>query len=300
MSTLSTVPKEIPIEQASVGGRLRPRQTEFSIGIGLITAVVVSCLVIPILNGTDPEALVAAPLQPPSAAHPFGTDTVGRDVFIRVFTAGRLDLALALIGVTVPFVFGTVIGTVIGASRSRALDAVAMRLTDAVIAFPWVVIVLVIVLVLGADAKVWPLPDGGVSILAAVWLLNWTIYARLARARVHVLREEDFVTAARLLGFSPVRIVRHHLLPSVWPTTATYAVSDALFMVSLIAALPFLGAGIQPPTAEWGNIMYEGRGVLSQAWWISLTPAVVLMILGTGVMMVVDSLVSSRRRPRLP
>ena len=138
------------------------------------------------------------------------------------------------------------------------------------------------------------------SILVAVWLVNWTFYARLARSRTQTLRDEDFVAAGRLLGFSPLRIVTRHLLPSVWPTTATYAVPDALFMVSLIAALPFLGAGIQPPTPEWGIIMYEGRGVLKQAWWISLTTIGVVLVLGTGVMMVVDSLVANRRRPRLP
>ena len=283
----------------SVRTQIRPRRLELRVGIGLVLAVVLACLVVPILNSTDPNALVGSPLQPPSSKHPFGTDTVGRDVFVRVFHAGRLDIALAALGVLVPLVSGTVIGTLVGASRSRAVDAVAMRVTDALIAFPFTILVLVIVLVIGADTQIPPLPAGAPSILAAVWLVNWTIYARLARARTHVIREEDFVAATRLLGFSRVRILTRHLLPSVWPTTATYAVSDALLLVSLIAALPFLGAGIQPPTAEWGNIMYEGRGVLSQAWWISLSTAAVVLVFGTGVMMVVDSLVSNPRRARL-
>ena len=293
-----TAVAEVP---GAVSSRPQGRQhrLELRVGIGLISAVVLACLLIPIVNTTDPNALVGLPLQPPSAEHPFGTDSVGRDVFIRVFTAGRLDIALALLGVVVPLVGGTIIGTVIGASRSRAIDALAMRLTDGVIAFPFVVLVLVIVLLIGTDTQIPPLPSGGPSILVAVWVVNWTIYARLARARTHVLREEDFVAAAQLLGFSRIRTVTRHLLPSVWPTTATYAVSDALLLISLIAALPFLGAGIQPPTPEWGSIMYEGRGVLSQAWWISLTTAGVVLVLGTGVMMVVDSLVSNPRRARL-
>ncbi|RWD28360.1 MAG: ABC transporter permease [Mesorhizobium sp.] len=278
----------------------RSRRVELLIGVGLIVAVLVACLVIPMVDGTDPNALVAIPLQAPSAEHPFGTDSVGRDVFIRVFTAGRIDIALAGLGVIVPLVFGTVIGTWVGASRSRAVDAVVMRLTDGVIAFPFVILVLVIVLITGAGTRVWPLPAGGASILAAVWTVNWTIYARLARTRTHVLRGEDYVAAARLLGFSHVRIVARHLLPSVWPTTVTYAVADALSMVSLIAALPFLGAGIQPPTPEWGSIMYEGRGYLGDAWWISLTTVGVVMVLGFGVMLVVDALASNTRRARLP
>lgn len=287
----------------SVGASVRlstPRRVELRVGIVLISTVALACLVIPLVDHTDPTALVALPLQPPSAEYPFGTDTVGRDVFIRVFTAGRLDIALAALGVAVPLLVGTVVGTMVGANRRRGVDAVVMRLTDGVIAFPFVVLILVIVLVVGPSAQIWPLPAGSVSILVAVWLVNWTFYARLARSRTQVLRDEDFVAAARLLGFSPLRIVTRHLLPSVWPTTATYAVPDALFMVSLIAALPFLGAGIQPPTPEWGSIMYEGRGVLKQAWWISMTTVGVVLVLGAGVMMVVDSLISNRRRPRLP
>lgn len=277
----------------------KPRRVELLVGLGLIGAVVFACVVIPIVDRTDPNALIGAPLQPPSAEHPFGTDTVGRDVFIRVFTAGRIDFGLAALGVIVPLVAGTVIGTLVGATRRRGVDAVAMRLTDGVIAFPFVVLVLVIVLIVGADARIPPLPAGGISIIAAVWLVNWTLYARLARARTHVLRGEDFIAACRLLGFSQIRIVTRHLLPSVWPTTVTYAVTDVLLLISLIAALPFVGAGIQPPTPEWGNIMYEGRGVLRQAWWISLTTAGVVLILGVGVMMVVDSLLANTRRARL-
>lgn len=283
----------------SVGRPIRPRRVELRVGIALVLLVVLACVVIPILNGTDPDALVAAPLQPPSGSHPFGTDSVGRDVFVRVFYAGRLDLILALLGVMVPLFVGTVIGTLIGASRSRALDAVAMRLIDGVIAFPFVVLVLVIVLILGPDTRFPLLPTGGVPILIVVWAVNWAYYARLARTQTHVLREEDFVAAARLLGYSQVRIVFGHLLPSVWRTTATLAVADTLLIVALIAALPFLGSGIQPPTPEWGSLMYEGRGVMSQAWWIALSTAGVMLVFGSGVMMVVDSLVSDKRRVRL-
>lgn len=294
-----SVPPTLPIETRR-RPRAESRRWELRIGIGLISSVVLACIFIPLVNMTDPNALVGLPLQAPSAEHPFGTDSVGRDVFIRVFTAGRLDIALAALGVIVPFVGGTVLGTVIGASPNRTLDAVVMRFTDGMIAFPFVVLVLVIVLIVGPDAQIPPLPPGGPSILMAIWLVNWTIYARLARTRAQVLRDEDFVVAARLLGYSRLRIVSRHLLPSVWPTTATYAVADALLVVSLIAALPFLGAGIQPPTPEWGTIMYEGRGVLAQAWWISLSTAAVVLVFGTGVMMVVDSLITTRRRALLP
>lgn len=293
---------EAAVAPAGVGvrRRARPRHLELRIGVVLVVAVVLACIVLPVISGADPDALAGVPLQAPSGAHPFGTDSAGRDVFVRVFVAGRLDIALAILGVVVPLVVGTVFGTVVGATRRRGVDAVMMRLTDGVIAFPFVVLTLVIVLVIGAEARVPPFPAGAPSILLAVWIVNWTIYARLARAQALVLKEEDFIAAARLLGYSQARIVLRHMLPSVWPTTATYAVADGLLLITLIAALPFLGAGIQPPTPEWGSIMYEGRGVLEHAWWISLTPAALVLVLGTGVMMVVDSLVTTGRRPRLP
>ncbi|WP_159613973.1 ABC transporter permease [Glutamicibacter sp. JC586] len=285
---------------ASAQPTTRPKQLELRVGITLIALVVLASIFIPIFNTTDPNALVAAPLEPPSLAHPFGTDTVGRDVFIRVFTAGRLDLTLAVLGVIVPLVFGTILGTVIGASRKKALDVVVMRFTDGLIAFPFIILVLMIVLIVGPEATIPPLPPGAPSVLAATWLVNWTTYARLARLRTHILRQEDFISATGLLGYSRTRVITKHLLPSVWPTTATFAVSDLLSIVALIAALPFLGGGIQPPTAEWGSIMYEGRGVISQAWWISFSTVGVVLLLGTGVMMVVDSLVSTSRRALLP
>ena len=131
-----------------------PRRVELRVGIGLIVAVALACLVIPLVDHADPTALGALPLQPPSVQHPFGTDTVGRDVFIRVFTAGRLDIALAALGASVPLLVGTVVGTMVGATRRRGADVVAMRLTDGVIAFPFVVLILVIVLVVGPSAEI--------------------------------------------------------------------------------------------------------------------------------------------------
>lgn len=280
--------------------RLTGRMVELGLGITLVTGIVLACVLIPLLDHVNPDALVAAPLQPPSGAHPFGTDTLGRDVLIRVFTGGRLDLTMVALGVVPPLAIGTMVGATIGFARSRPLDGVAMRLMDGLLAFPFVVLTLVIILIVGADATVWPLPSGAVSVLVAVWIVNWVVYSRLARAQILVLREEDFISAARMLGFSRTRIITRHLLPSVWPVTLTYAATDAVLFISVMAGLPFLGAGIQPPTPDWGGMLYEGRGVLGQAPWITLAPAALLVGFGLGVMLITDAAVGRHSRVRLP
>jgi peptide/nickel transport system permease protein len=281
-------------------GRRTGRRVELGLGITLVAGIVLACALIPLLDHASPDALVAAPLQPPSGAHPFGTDTLGRDVLIRVFSGGRLDLTMAALGVAPPLVIGTMVGAAIGFTRSLLLDSFAMRLMDGLLAFPFVVLTLVIILIVGAGATVPPLPAGAVSVLVAVWLVDWVVYARLARAQILVLREEDFVSAARMLGFSRTRIIMRHLLPSVWPVTLTYAATDAVLFISLMAGLPFLGAGIQPPAPDWGGMLYEGRGVLGQAPWITLAPAALLVGFGLGVMLITDAVVGRHGRVRLP
>ena len=147
-----------------------------------------------------------------------------------------------------------------------------MRLVDAIIAFPGVILILALVVVIGPNRTLGPLPAGLPSLFAALFAAGWALYARLARGEVLALRNRDFVTATRLLGYSNTRIVTRHLLPTVIRTTATYAVADAILVIITTASLAFLGAGVQPPTAEWGAIMYEGRSVLATAWWVSTMP----------------------------
>lgn len=276
------------------GPRLLPRRSALVVGAGLLVAIAVLSIVVPFLSPYDTGEFVAAPLQAPSGAHPFGTDSFGRDVFVRVFAAGRLDLAIAVIGVSVPLLIGTVVGTFVAASRRRWLDVVVMRLIDSIIAFPFVILVLALVLVIGSDRSLGPLPAGLPALFASIFATSWAIYARLARAETLSLRQRDYIAAARLLGYSEMRIVTRHLLPSVLRTTATYAVSDAILIIIVAASLPFLGAGVQPPAPEWGSIMYEGRSVLESAWWITILPGIVLALTGIGISLVADALVAGQ------
>jgi peptide/nickel transport system permease protein len=270
----------------------------FYVGLGLLAAIVVACLLVPILWPHGPGEIVAAPFEPPSGEHPFGTDPVGRDLFARVFAAGRLDLAIAAIAVLASLAIGTAVGTVAGGARRRWIDTALMRLVDAVIAFPFLVLVLVLVVVFGTERSLGPLPPGAPAVLCGVVLGNWAFYARLTRGQALGLRGRDYVVAARVLGFSQPRVVRRHLLPGVLATAATYAVADAILVMITVASLSFVGVGVQPPAAEWGAIMFDGRAVLADAWWIAVIPGTMLALTGLALALVADALLSAREGVR--
>jgi peptide/nickel transport system permease protein len=274
-------------------GRLNVRGTRLG-GATILGLIITCCFVIPIISPYGPDSFVGKTLQPPTISHPFGTDLFGRDVFTRVFAGGRVDILVAAIGVSVPLIIGTMAGVASGMTRFRWIDAIFVRVIDAVIAFPFIILVLVLVVAFGAQNSWGPFPPGVPALLGAVFIIDWTVYSRLARASVLTLRQRDFIVAARLLGYSSLRIAFRHLLPNVFGTTATYAISDAVLVLVATASLPFLGAGVQPPNPEWGSIMYDGRTVLASAWWITLAPGLLLVTFGIGITLVADSLIDRR------
>jgi peptide/nickel transport system permease protein len=263
-------------------------------GAGILLVVVLLVIIVPLVASQSVNQL-GIPFQPPSLHHLFGTDDIGRDVFVRTMAGGRIDLCLAFGGVAMSVLIGTVYGTVAGMLRLRWLDSVLMRIVDAFIAFPFILLVLVLVVVIG-PRTISPIPPGLPAIFIGLVATDWAWYARLARAQTLSLRDADFVVAGRLLGFSLVRLVRHHLMPSVIRVNIAYAVGDAIQFVITAASLAFLGAGVEPPTPEWGAIMYEGRAYLQTAWWITLLPGLVLAVTGLALSMVADSTLSDRSR----
>lgn len=264
------------------------------IGCGLLTGMAIACWFGPMIRPYGTSEFVAEPLEPPSWDHPLGTDTFGRDLLVRLLVGGRLDLIAVVLAVAVPFCLGTLLGAAVGLSGRRSLDSVLMRVVDAVVAFPFVILLLVLVLLLGPDRTFLGLPAGMPSVFVAIYLIGWAVYARLARAETLSLREREYVIAARLLGYSSARILRRHILRTVFGTTGTYAVGDAVLVIAVLAALPFLGAGVAPPTPEWGSIMAEGRPVLPTAWWVSVMPGVMIVVTGIGLSLVADALVRGR------
>jgi peptide/nickel transport system permease protein len=273
-------------------------RSQVTAGLAIVGIILALSFIVPALSPHPPDRLVAIPNQAPSWSHPFGTDTLGRDVFVRTFAAGRTDLLVAAVGVGFSLALGALVGVATGLTRFRFADSAVMRLVDAIIAVPFVILVLALVVVIGTDREFLFLPAGLPALLVAILLANWTIYARLTRAETLAVREREYIVAANLLGYSRVRLVRRHVLPVVIKPAAAYAASDAILIMVLMASLAFLGAGVQPPAPEWGNIMYEGRTVLSTAWWISVAPGAVLAITGLGLALIADGLNDSRRRGR--
>lgn len=229
----------------------------------------------------DPNAVdIVHALQAPSAEHWFGTDQVGRDVFSRVLHAARIDLLMCLAGVLPPLVIGTTIGLVSG-YYGGFIDTVLMRLYDLTAAFPFFVLVLAIVGVLG---------PGLVNFFIALAFVAWITYARLVRAEVMAVRGSEYVQAAKCLGFSDRVTLFRHVLPNAFGPVVAYAVSDAVLVMLAGASFGFLGMGAQPPLAEWGVMISDGTRFLRQAWWICTFPGLAAISLGLGLIFLGDGL----------
>lgn len=217
-------------------------------------------------------------LAAPSLAHPFGTDNFGRDILSRVIWGARIDLQMALVGVIFPFLLGTCIGAISGYVGGR-LDAVCMRLIDIVLAFPFLVLMLAIMAILG--------PGLG-SFYIAMALVGWVSYARLIRSQILILKESDFALAARSLGFSHRRILFRHLMPNALFSSVVFCMSDAVLVLLNGAAVSYLGLGVQPPTAEWGTMVAEGQSFITSAWWICTFPGLAVVTLAMGFSLLAD------------
>lgn len=223
---------------------------------------------------------LTAALVPPTWAHPLGTDNFGRDVLSRIIWGTRLDLAMGVFGVAAPFVIGCTIGLASG-YFGRFVDTILMRLLDVTISFPYFVLVIAIISVLGPGLK---------SFFISVALVGWVSYARLIRAQTLVLKESDFVLAARCLGYSRARIMFRHILPNAIVPAVVFSMSDVVVVILLGSALSYLGLGVQPPAAEWGVMIAEGQVFMATAWWISIFPGLAIVLLAFGFSLVADGL----------
>jgi peptide/nickel transport system permease protein len=261
----------------------RRRRVPFGLVVGAtilaVLAVAASLQVfIPSLNplAFDYGALLA----PPSAAHWFGTDNYGRDMFARTLAAGAIDLQIALLCTVFPVIFGSIIGSLAGYVGGTA-DAVLGRVIDAVITFPFLVLVIAIVAVLG---------PGLFNMYVAVSTVGWVSYARIVRAEVAVLKRSDFAAAGRVMGYSPLRIVFRHLLPNAATPVLVYWMTDMALSILLGSSLGYLGLGAQPPVAEWGAIIADGKNYIDTAWWISVFPGLAIVLCGTGFSLLGDGI----------
>ncbi|MEP7335397.1 MAG: ABC transporter permease [Actinomycetota bacterium] len=261
---------------------LRGLDPESRWGLAVLVPIILLGSLVPAFSPYHPEvAGTGIPLQPPDLTHLFGTDDLGRDVFVRTFAAAQLDMTLAFLGVAGPLLIGTFIGAVIGTTKWPLVSGAWMILIDAINAFPFIAITLAIVALFGSG------PQG---ILAALTLTNWARYAKLARARALVVGKSDYFFATRVLGYSRPRVLLRHVLPNVYSESLAYGLSDFVFVILVIAGLSFLGAGTRPPTPEWGAMMSDGRLFLTTAWWIAVFPGLALSVTAVGVALVADGL----------
>ena len=277
----SSIPASAPAEVVLVPApaRVKTRRRRSArlvwLGAGFVAALLVIAAAAPILAPLDPirqslRGRLAAPTWngTDGHAHLLGTDHLGRDVLSRVIWGSRVSLLIGFAAVLVGGVLGSAAGIAAGFSRGRA-DAIIMTLADAQLAFPFILLAIGIIAVLGPSFP---------TLVVVIGLSGWVSYARILRSQVLVLRSREFVEAIHALGGSVARIVLRHVLPNVLSSLVVVATLELARSIVLEATLSFLGLGIQPPTPSWGGMIQEGRDYLDSAWWISTCPGLVLMI----------------------
>ncbi|MEZ5888109.1 MAG: ABC transporter permease [Paracoccaceae bacterium] len=225
--------------------------------------------------------------QPPSAAHPFGTDMLGRDALSRVIWAYRINMQMAILATIFALLIGVTVGALVGYYRGVA-DMVFGRFVDAIITFPFLVLVIAVVAVLG---------PGLINMYIAITLVGWVYYARLMRAEVIGQMGNDYAAAGLVMGYSDRRIIFRHLLPNAITPVIVYWMTDMALAILLGSSLGYLGLGAQPPQSEWGVLIAEGRNFITTAWWLSLMPGIAIVLTGLGFSLLGDAM-ADLLRPR--
>ena len=257
------------------------RQPALMTGLIITGIILIAAIAAPLITFYNPtgQNLVDA-LQGPSAAHWLGTDQFGRDTWTRLIYGARVDLRVAFIAVLFPFVLGTVLGSLAGYFGGWA-DLVIMRLVDIVVAFPFYVLLIALVFVLGPGER---------SIYIAITVVGWVSYARIVRAEILVAKRQEYVLAAQSGGLSSMRIMGRHLLPNTISQAIIYGMSDIVQDILAIVTLGYFGLGIPPPTAEWGSMINGGQNFLSTHWELTTIPGVAVVIVGLGLSLIGDGL----------
>lgn len=260
---------------------LRHRPAVF--GLGVLVLLVIVALVAPVVAGQDPyHQDYSAIKKPPSAQHWLGTDTVGRDVWARLVYATRVSLSVGLIAVAIYTIIGTILGSIAG-FYGGVIDTLIMRLTDIVMCFPTLIIIITVVALIGPSLY---------NIMAVIGLISWPSICRLVRGQFLSLREFEFITAARCLGVSNRRIILRHLLPNcIGPITVavTFGIASAILTE---ASLSFLGLGVPPPEASWGQMLTDAQklSILAEMPWLWVPPGLMIALTVLCVNFVGDGL----------
>jgi len=247
------------------------------IGLVILIPMFICAIGAPIISPHDPvEPDMKNILSPPSIKHPFGTDTLGRDVFARVIFGSRISLLVGFVSIGIAVLIGIAIGAISG-YYGGIIDEIFMRFVDLMMCFPTFFLILAVIALL--EPSIW-------NIMIVIGLTNWMGIARLVRAEVLSIKNKEFVLAAKAQGFKEKRIIFRHVLPNALTpvyVVATLGIGGAILTES---ALSFLGIGVQPPTPSWGNILTQAKDNIEVAWWLSLYPglAIFLTVMGYNLL----------------
>jgi peptide/nickel transport system permease protein len=256
------------------------RHRSFVIGSAIVLLLASAAILAPLISSLDPSAMhVRVRFRAPSSSFYFGTDMFGRDVFTRVLYGARVSLFVGFAVSVISGLCGAVIGVV--AAQFRRLDGPIMRLMDALMSFPAILLALGIAAALGPRVS---------SVIAALTVAYIPAGVRLVRAAALVVREMDFVQAAQVSGASSLRIIVRHILPNCFSPLLVHLTFIFAYAMLAEAALSFLGVGVQPPIASWGNIIAEGRDYATEAWWVMLFPGIAISLAALGLNLLGDAL----------
>ncbi len=254
-------------------------------GAIIILIVVVSAILAPVFSPYDPnESDLNKRLLPPSwddegsSEHLLGTDHLGRDILSRIIYGTRISLLVGIITVLLSGIFGTVLGLLGGYYRGF-LDSFLMRLTEVQLAFPFILLALAIMSVLGPGLR---------NVILVLSITGWVMYSRLVRGEVLLLRELEYVKAAKALGQKNGKIIFGHILPNVFPTIVVVGTLRVANMIIAEASLTFLGLGVESRIPTWGSMLADGRGYITSAWWVTAFPGIAIMLTVLGINLVGD------------
>ena len=257
------------------------RTPSFVAGILIVGTIVAMALLAPVITShSATQQDLTHTLRGPSSQHWLGTDQLGRDEFSRLLYGARVDLRVAFLAVLFPFIIGTALGCIAG-YYGRFMDTAIMRLVDVMVAFPFYVLIIALVFVLGPGAR---------SIYMAITLVGWVSYSRIIRGEILVAKRQEYVLAAQAAGFRDLRIILRHVLPNVITQAIVFAMSDIVLDILAIVTLGYLGLGIQPPTPDWGGMIADGQAFLTTKWELSTIPGVAVIITALGLSLIGDGL----------
>ncbi len=278
---------------AETGGEEAPRQRRrralrrmlgrpLTLAGAVIVLLFVATAVVGIFVTPHPpdELIYTAVLAPPSHSYPFGTDDLGRDILSRIIAGAHISLMVGVVAIGLAMIIGSLFGLLAG-YLGGWVDQLIMRLMDIMLAFPDILLAIVIIAILG---------PGLVNVIIAVGIGAIPVYTRTVRAAVLGVREQEFVEAARALGVSPWRIMRVHILRNVTAPIIVLGTLGVGLAILIAAGLSFIGLGAQPPTPEWGDMLNEAQNYLQQAWWMAVFPGTAITLTVVGLNLLGDGL----------